>query len=135
MAAVDTAPDVLRIRNNSGHLLNADNLQITWAGQARSRRRHTRKVNRHTAASRMSSQRFLTIIGNPNPRPMTEFVAESCKTTLSAQPSPVRRTRPEGSDHTDVHPKYFFAQKTILPSAVSVPGRFRHAEALRIPKG
>ena len=36
----------------------------------------------------MRSQRFLTIIGNPNSRPMTEFVAESCRQPF--QPSPAQ---------------------------------------------
>lgn len=90
MAAVDTAPDVVRIRN-SGHLLDADRHRGQRGPAKLVPDGVRRSVNGHTTTSRMRSQGFLTITGNPKgtPRPMTEFVAESADNPSSpAQSSP-----------------------------------------------
>lgn len=104
--------------------------RITWAGQARSWQHQIRYASRQWSKRLYNSQpagrdrkASLRPQRTPrNPRPMTEFVAESADTV---QPSPVRRKLALRVRIIPNSQKYFFAQK--IDSALQqsyVPGRF-----------
>jgi len=123
MAAVDTAPDAIRIRK-SGHLLNAD--RPDNVGRASSFLAASDKRCQWSQRVYNNQQVEIVTLSHDHwepqetPRPMTEFMAESDRQT--AQPSPVRRTCPEGSDHTEQQSKILFCFQKIdsCSSAVSL---------------